>query len=401
VAIVPWEEYFVIPYVVSMAKVMGLLALVLGIAKMAFSGRLRVPPLPMLFFALFVGWCLLAVNWSIDPEKTFLRTTTYVLLFTFVWLTWELADTPGHQKSIMRGYVIGTAFLVFNVYLNQIGMGLQEASITRATAEDANPNGVAAACIGACQFALFLITRREKGRFEFPNWVYWGFIAAAGIVIPMTGSRTGFVAAIPAVASFYPVLLKATKKSGLKNAMMLIIIIAGIGVAVPQLVSMALLRRVTEGIQADTFQKRVGAWQRGLHEWSKTPFLGVGPGTYSVAGLAPGEREMAAHNSFVSVLVETGVVGASLYFVFWVLVIRRILRMPKDDRFFWLVFLASLLPIMITGSNETNKYCWMVGALVLCQAANAKPVRVPNQRSSFRLIRTLGPATPPLGPPAS
>ncbi len=393
-AIMPWEEYFLIPYVVSGARIVGLAALVLGVSKVVFTGRARMPPWPMLFFAMFIGWCLLAVTWSIDAEKTLIRAMTFVLLFTFVWLTWELADTSGRQRSIMRAFVIGTAILVFNVYLNQIGLGLKEASETRATAESANPNGVAAACCIACQFALYLITHREKGRFELPNWLYWVFIAVAAIAIPMTGSRSGFLSALCAAISFVPLLIKARHRSGWKNAAMLVVILAVIGVAVPRLVSKAILTRVTEGTESYTFQSRVDAWSRGLREWKKTPMLGVGPATYAIAGLASGERERAAHNTFVSVLVETGIIGSVLYFAFWLLVIRRVFRMPKAERFFWLVFFLSLLPLMVTGNDEASKSLWLIGALVLCHSASPRPAQLSGRRLVISSIPKFGPVVP-------
>jgi O-antigen ligase len=393
-AIMPWEENFIIPYVVSGARILGVGVLALGILKVVFTGKIRVPPLPMYFFAMFVGWCFLASNWSLDSERTITRSTTYALLFAFIWLTWEFADTPRRQKMLMRAFIIGTAILIFNVYLNQIGMGLQEARETRATVDAANPNGVAAACCIACQFALYLITRREKGQFELPDWLYWGFIAAAAIAIPMTGSRAGFLSACCAALSFYPVLRKATQKSGWKNAMMLAILVAVMGIAIPRLVSSAILARVAEGTDAYTFQTRVDAWERGLREWSKTPMLGVGPACYSIAGLASGEKERAAHNTFVSVLVETGLVGAVLYFAFWVLAIRRVLRTQKADRYFWLVFLLSLLPIMITSNDEAAKSLWLIGALVLCQSANPQATRVFGRRPAPSAVPKFAPVVP-------
>jgi O-antigen ligase len=175
------------------------------------------------------------------------------------------------------------------------------------------------------------------------------------------------------------------------------VLAAVIAIGAWKLTPKALWQRLTEGTGASTFEGRVDAWQRGIHEWHKVPLTGVGPGTYAVVGLAPGERERVAHNTFVSVLVETGIVGFALYFAFWALALRRIFRMPKEDRFFWLVFLVSLLPCMVTASAESSKLWWLVGALILCQSANPKPARTPNRRSPVVPMRMLRPGFRPPG----
>jgi O-antigen ligase len=395
-AIVPWEENFYISEFVSTARILGLLAFGLGVLKVLFSGRMRIPPLLLVWFALFIAWCLLAVNWSIIPEATLSKAITYVLLFSLVWLTWELADTPARQKWIMRAIVFGTAVLIFNVYLNFLGHGLSE---QRATAESANPNGVAtAACLGIL-FALFLITRREKGQFELPNWIYWGFIAAAGIVIPLTGSRAGLISAGLTSIAFFPMLRQSTRKSGWKNLLAILVIAAAILVTVPRLASRAVLQRLIEGRESSTFRERVSAWDRGFQAlWSKNPLLGVGPGTYAHAGLGLREVGRAAHNTYVSVFVETGFVGIALFLAFWLLLLRRILLMPKNDRFFWLVFLVSVQPTLLTASGEYYKFIWLIGALILCQSANPKPV---NRRPLVRPVRMLDPVLRPPAPSGS
>ncbi len=402
VTIVPWEENFVIPGLVSAARILGLLAFALGILKVMIRGGLRTPPRAMIWFALFIVWCMLAASWSIDPEATFERATTYVLLFTFVWLIWEVADTPGRQRTLMRAFVVGTAVLVFNVYLNSVGHGVSfNDGEGRATAQHANPNGVAIMCCMAIQFAFFLITRREKGKFELPDWFYWGFIAAAGIAIPMTGSRVGVITTLIVALAFLPVLRQAMRRSGWRNAVMLLVIVAVIGIVVSRLASTALIERLAEGTKAHTVQTRVDAWKRGLRAWSETPLLGTGPGTYAFAGLVRGEIPLVAHNTFVGVLVEYGVVGFVLYFAFWVFPVRRISRIPGKDRFFWLVFLMSLLPSLMSGSQEYAKWWWLIGALILCAAANPMPTLSADRRFFGYPVRTPGTALRPPRPSGS
>ena len=43
---------------------------------------------------------------------------------------------------------------------------------------------------------------------------------------------------------------------------------------------------------------------------------------------------MVAHNTVVSVLVEYGLIGFTLYFLYWVLVIRQAWHCPRRTGFF-------------------------------------------------------------------
>ena len=109
-------------------------------------------------------------------------------------------------------------------------------------------------------------------------------------------------------------------------------------------VSRSTFSRIAEGTSGDTFRERTDAWQAGLKSWGDTPLLGVGAGCYQNALIKQGHSAMAAHNTFVSVLVESGLIGFTLYFLFWAVVFRRVLLMPKADRFFWLGVFACICP---------------------------------------------------------
>ena len=107
---------------------------------------------------------------------------------------------------------------------------------------------------------------------------------------------------------------------------------------------------------------------------------------------------MVAHNMLVSVLVESGLVGFTLYFLFWGLVIRRILLLPKADRFFWLSVFVLTIPTVIAGSAEYYKPLWFLAGMVLCQADNCKIAVAGRRRIPMFRPGGVGPS---LRPPSS
>ena len=375
ILIMPWEEMFAIPGLATMAKILGVFAFLFGLTSVVISGRVKFP-LALVWLALFIGWCLASTQWALDPEAPLERAQTYVLLLTFVWLVCQLADNPKRLKSLMRAFVLGMVILLANMYLGYIGAGVPINSgddEVRYTAVSANHNDLAIFCCLGILFAFYLITRREKTGFELPNWFYWGYIVAASLAIPLTGSRAGVVSG--GIAGL--VLLGRLRKVDWSIRLGFVVAVVFVAILVPRLVDRSTLDRIGEGTSSDTYKLRTNAWEYGLKAWAETPLVGVGAGCYRNTMVKQGQRKMVAHNAFVSVLVETGLVGFTLYFLFWTIVIRRAMLLPKADKYFWLGLLASFLPALLTGSTEYQKVWWFLGALVLCQtpqpsAADAK-----------------------------
>ena len=79
---------------------------------------------------------------------------------------------------------------------------------------------------------------------------------------------------------------------------------------------------------------RIGLWHSALIVWSKSPIIGVGPGNlvgymerfsvFSIALVLQGYQQ--AHNIFLEVLAELGVVGLALFLIFLGAVIWRLAR---------------------------------------------------------------------------
>ncbi len=192
-------------------------------------------------------------------------------------------------------------------------------------------------------FSFYLVTRREKTGFELPNWFYWGFIVAAGIAALRTGSRGGLVSLAVAIL----LLLVGTWRSRdpaakvvwkiiFKSRLALAVCVAVVAVLVPRFVARSTIARVAEGTGASTFDTRVQMWKYGWEAWKERPILGVGTGCFTTIPLKHGEKALVAHNVFISLLAETGLVGFAFYFLYWATLVRRCMRCPRRTGIFGL-----------------------------------------------------------------
>ncbi|UCC53235.1 MAG: hypothetical protein JSV68_04555, partial [Anaerolineaceae bacterium] len=76
-----------------------------------------------------------------------------------------------------------------------------------------------------------------------------------------------------------------------------------------------------------------------------------------------------AHNSYLSVLVETGIPGFILFAITWIMAINFALRHPKQAKRFWLT-LMMVLAIGIFSLNWAHrKQTWLVPGLIATSAA--------------------------------
>ena len=143
VLVLPSDAFGDLPVVGSIPRLVGLAASAVGIA--AILARRRVRPLSwfLLFAALFVLWAGVSALWSIDPDATRARFTTYLQLLVLAWLIWEIAWSAERGRSLLQAYVLGAsaaAVLTIANYSAGIAAGTSGGYVTRFAALNENPN---------------------------------------------------------------------------------------------------------------------------------------------------------------------------------------------------------------------------------------------------------------------
>jgi O-antigen ligase/polysaccharide polymerase Wzy-like membrane protein len=172
-----------------------------------------------------------------------------------------------------------------------------------------------------------------------------------------------------------------------------------------------LLRLLSIGdqqIAGYTIPSRTAIWRDALSIAKKAPVLGVGYHDYfaystiyehkngtaaDTTGLSP-DLIKAAHNDYLSMLAEAGVVGVLIYLGFWVLLLWAALRnwQEKSNRAwhgFVLGFLASLAGVSLTGEFFIPRSpAWLAPAIVWWLIAAQLLISVERSFGWFRWPRT-------------
>jgi O-antigen ligase len=131
----------------------------------------------------------------------------------------------------------------------------------------------------------------------------------------------------------------------------------------------------TTEITRGTLHKRTQIWKAGVFAAKQRPLVGVGAGAYPDAvrpwlGVPPiPGHEYVAHNTFLSVFVETGIAGAALYAALLVTFAAFVWVLPYTHRMLW----ATTLLVWAIGATtltwEQRKPWWLMLGLVMAQWA--------------------------------
>jgi len=163
---------------------------------------------------------------------------------------------------------------------------------------------------------------------RFPNWSklligYVGAVCVFGIVI--TGSRGGFASTVVGLAVFAGLSLIVLRPASRQLFWRAGGLAALVALAVASLTlflihqSDILMHRAQ--VISDSAQLRLDLWQAAIQQWKVQPWIGTGSGMYLYYGrLFRADRmqqdPVDAHNDYLHLLGEYGVVGGVLFLVF-------------------------------------------------------------------------------------
>ena len=373
---VPWERVIVITNMAIVTRATGALAAGLALLAVFLSGRFRrwhPFHVAALVFVLSSGIAVMILGLPMIPKKFW----TFVQLFVVLWMTWELAVTKQRQLGLLTAYVFGSyvvAFTTIYVYLTH-GGSLRRFSVTA----DADPNDLAMTVALAVPMAWYLgMTYRQP----LMRLLCRAYLPLGLLVLGLTGSRGGM---LTGVVGLLVIPLTMTKLSPGRLATTIVVLGLSGALAIAYIPQQTVDRLATTGTEVEdlSFGGRFKLWRAGLIAFTEKPIIGYGTSAFKTA-VTPqlGVRAQVAHNSFLSVLVEQGLVGLVLYLAMLAAVFSAVLRMPRFERRFALVLFLTLLFTMLPLTWEDQKQVWIVFAMLIGMArapdlTSSRPVPEP------------------------
>jgi len=322
-----------------------LVATVMGIFLLLIRGKFRRFHIFHLFFVLFVCWGFLSILWSVDYSLTLYRFFLNLGFIGIVWLLWEIPKNNRELNVLLQVYVVGAYFSIASIVFNYLVGVAYPHTIQRFSAFGYDPNDIGVILALGIPIASYLVFQHQR---EVVKWLNIFYVLFAFYGIFLTGSRTAIAASI--VSLFFVIhMFRISPLKGKRKITLILTFIVGI-VFIILIVPQASWDRIKAGIDSIAsfdLTRRVNIWLAGLKVFNSQPLIGTGAGTFPVAVEPVLGQARSPHNTFISVLVEQGIIGFILFIVTLIIVINTAFKAPPLRRTVWL----GLLSVWFVGSN--------------------------------------------------
>lgn len=398
--VIPWEGVIQLPGLGTVARSLGLAVGAFWLATVVISGRFRKPGAFHIAVAIFVLWNAISVFWSADVNRSMTRVGTWVQLLVLVLIIWDLYTTRAALLAGLQAYVLGAYIAVVGAIVNYIAGNPVYSNFQRFSSGETNPDGFAFIVVLGVPVAWYLAGSMSVNRRGYPllKFLNYAYILVALFGIALSGTRTAMIAAIPATA--YGLASLGGVRIGTRIAVV-VLLSSAVLIILPEIQPLRSFQRLgttaTELVQGDLNQ-RLGIWSEGLATFAERPLTGVGSNMYrSVNSLGK-----VGHNSFISVLVELGLIGFALFAIPVTIAVFQAWGQPKWERNFWL----TVFVIWVIGSSaltwEHRKTTWLFLSFMVASAAlvshpdEAKRILLPDKPMQ-RLLRPAALKQSPAG----
>ena len=389
---IPWEGVQ-IPAAGTVARGIGVLALAWGVIAVAISGRLRRPGLILWLGMAFTVASALSLIWTVSLPLTLQRVVTGTQLLASMWLVREFARSNEQVHSLLLACCLGCFVPMANLLNNFVtgrSIGYDRFTSTGAVALDPNDLGLTLAL--AMPMAWHLM-RHRSGWVRVVLSVYF---VAAPFVILLTGSRGGFVVGLIAL-SIVPFTVRWSSPRSVAAAVGAVIAIA---VMTAELVPESIWARFrtieTEFRQREilTLSGRIDIWRAGVGVAIENPLLGAGAGAYPAAIQSVAPHADVAHNTYLGVLAEQGLLGLLLFVALLSACAWTIARLPPADRPLWIIVGLSWAVGVFSLSWEARKLTWLLFGFFAAQAdIAAARQQISSRAAEWKRAAPLGKVT--------
>ena len=380
----------------SVTKGVGALLAASWLATMAVrrgSARSLISEVPWLTAALvaFIAWSALSLLWAGSPSQALYSTERYGLDALLIPIVFWAVRERRQVFWVFGVFVVGALLSVlWGITQAKVTGGVAAAQVGRLSGATVDANELATLLMVCTVFAvaLVIVLRRASGARTL------ALLAAIGAAAAFfaTFSRGGLVA-------LAVVILAACVYAGRRRRAVVAVVLGMllVGVVFLSVSGGGAAQRLT----TDTSSGRTDIWTVGLRMVRAHPIVGVGSGNYAVAEphyllTSPGlikytdfiiKTPYPAHNIYLQVLVEMGVIGLALFLAVIVLSIHAAVKAVRmfgasGDRS--LEILGRALVIAIVGmlaadffvSDNYSKQLWLLLALgpALLALARRAPV---------------------------
>lgn len=360
----PGEKVMEIPGIGTITRLIGLVAIAVGVLALVEAGRIRRPAPAHIAMITFVVWAAASYCWSPEPSWTQDRVSTFFQLFAMAWLIWELCGEERELQLLIQAYVLGTLVSAGDTIGNYLLS--RQTYYLRYAATGFEPNDLGLTLALSIPLSYYLVLRNRGMK----AWIFRIQLVAASAAILLTGSRVALVASVIGLTLIPWTFGGLTTGLKIANVSMVALSVVAALLLVPE-TSWERLATIHSEVTQGTLNKRTTIWAAGLEAFRQHPFRGFGTGAFPAAveptlGTDVG-MVFVAHNSYLSVLVEGGAIGFLAFVGLLGVLALSVRDLPSLERKLWIVTLTAWAVGASTLTWEHRKPTWLLFGLLTAQ----------------------------------
>jgi O-antigen ligase len=295
-----------------------------------------------------------------DIAATRGRIQTYIQMVVLVMVLWDVLRTRAALQAALQMYILGSYVCIVGAIINY--RDAVEGSATRYAASGFHPNDMGLILALGLPVAWHLaIFAKHNAGLHFLRIVNFAYLPAAVAAILLTASRGTVVAASPMVLFLLASLMGIRPRARIAVFGVVIGALLAVIPFVPQS-SWVRLSTIPESITQGDMNDRIDIWLEGVDIAAAHPILGVGSGAYRTAAV---ETKHVAHNVFVSVMCELGLIGFLLMMAIILICYHSALQHPKPLAWLWITVLLIWSLGALVHTWEQRKQTWFFLSIVV------------------------------------
>ena len=366
ILIIPWEGVLQIPGLGPGTQAMGILLAAIWLISVFFTNKFRKPQIFHLLILLFVVWNAASIFWSADPRRSVDQVVTWTLLLGLTFIIWDLFTTKETLLAGLQVYILGTFVAIGSAIYNFLFGNPYYTNYERFSPGGTNPDGFGFIIALGVPVAWYLATTKTKTKFGgVLKLINYAYIPAAFMGLALSGTRTAMIATIPGMIFGLTSLARLRIWARITILLFVSIAILLLLPVIQPLKSFERLGTTTGALAEGDLNERTIIWREGLETFVDHPIIGIGTNMFrSINSLGK-----VAHNTYISVLVELGLIGLGMFLVILGVVVIQAWSLPKWDKSFWF----SMLLVWGIGASsltwEYRKTTWLFMNMIVASAA--------------------------------
>lgn len=385
---IPWETAITIGSVGTLTRLIGFGVAGIWVASVLVTGKLRKFHVYYIAVLAFMLFSLASIFWTVNVDLTLIRVKTYAQLALMTWILWDIFTEPRSLRMAMQIFIFGAYLTIASQFINFVsGQTIAIYSEGRYTGVGQNANELALILSISIPLAWHLVITQTSGHgagiLKVINFVY---IPLALLATILTASRTALLTNIPALLYIAGTIRNIRPVHRLLFFTIMLTAFVVIWPSIPQ-ATFDRLATIDDSIARNDLGGRVSLWKGSFRIFLEHPILGIGSNSLD----SPDQLGALAHNTFLSILAELGLVGFLLFSGVLSIVIFQAFKQPAPYSILWLTVIAVWGVGACTLTWEYTKTTWFILNLVIISAEIYQRHDKPAENTSFSVVSWVNP----------